>query len=409
MRRVLFVILMWASFALAAFGQSTTVNATITDANGQAFFSGTYRIEFNPNGRNQPFVWSGVPFTPGDHVFTGRLDGSGAFSGVVVPSSNFISPSGTNWKFTVCPASSSPCYTTSIAVQGTTQDVTTQITPPAIIINDADYNQPTAYTDAENIGPKVGFIYFNLTSQHFRACTSALPCTWLPLCFPGDGSCGGGGGGGTVTDVTGVTPITVIDNTTTPIVSCPACVTNVTATSPISSTGGTTPNIALSLTPTTCTNQFISAINNVGVGTCTPLPFPTPVLNRCDIAVGDTSASTAITDAQLGPQKRMCFIPSASTIVEMDVAADNGTPNIIMAVNHSGSDSNIVSSALATAASGGPACSKSTAVACIGGVLTASATLQNTSVAAGDYLEMVSGTAGGVAKLMTIHVIYTTP
>jgi hypothetical protein len=102
----------------------------------------------------------------------------------------------------------------------------------------------------------------------------------------------------------------------------------------------------------------------------------------------------------------MCYIPFAATIVEMDVEADGGTPNVIVGVNHAGSVSNIVSTALATASSGGVACSKTTAVTGLNGATTCSATLQNTSIAIGDYLELVSGTAGGTAKLMTIHVIY---
>ena len=126
----------------------------------------------------------------------------------------------------------------------------------------------------------------------------------------------------------------------------------------------------------------------------------------CDIAVGDESASAIVT-AQLGPQKRICYVPAASTIVEMDVGADGGTPNVIVAVNHAGSDSNIVSSALATASSGGIACSNTGGTTGIDGATTCSSTLQNTTLAAGDYLELVSGTPGGTAKLMTIHVIYT--
>lgn len=126
----------------------------------------------------------------------------------------------------------------------------------------------------------------------------------------------------------------------------------------------------------------------------------------CDIAVGDASGS-ALANAQLGPQKRLCYIPVAATVVEMDVAADGGTPNVIAGVNHAGTTSNIVSAALATAASGGIACSRLTAVTCIDGATTGSATLQNTSIVAGDYIELVSGTAGGTAKLMTIHVLYT--
>jgi hypothetical protein len=126
----------------------------------------------------------------------------------------------------------------------------------------------------------------------------------------------------------------------------------------------------------------------------------------CDIAIGDASGS-AITNAQLGPQKRMCYIPAAATIVEMDVAGDAGTPNVIVGKNHAGTISNIVSSALATASSGGIACSNTGGTTGIDGATTCSSTLQNTSLAAGDYLDLVSGTAGGTAKLMTIHVIYT--
>jgi hypothetical protein len=91
----------------------------------------------------------------------------------------------------------------------------------------------------------------------------------------------------------------------------------------------------------------------------------------------------------------------------MDVAADGGTPNVIVGNNAAGSTTNIVSAALATAASGGIACSNTGGTTGIDGATTCSATLQNASLAAGSYLELVSGTAGGTAKLMTIHIIYT--
>lgn len=125
----------------------------------------------------------------------------------------------------------------------------------------------------------------------------------------------------------------------------------------------------------------------------------------CDIPVGDTSGS-ALTNAQLGPQSRVCYIPAAATVVEVDVNADAGTPNFIVGVNHAGAISNLVSSALATAGSGGIACSKTTGATGINGVTTCSATLQNTSVAAGDYIELVSGTAGGTAKFAVAHITW---
>lgn len=135
-----------------------------------------------------------------------------------------------------------------------------------------------------------------------------------------------------------------------------------------------------------------------------------PVTTRrlCSIPVGDTSGS-AITNAQLGPQKRICIIPANGTILEMDVAADGGTPNVIVGRNRAGTTVNIVSAALATAASGGIACSNTGGTTGIDGATTCSSTLQNTGMNAGDYLELVSGTAGGTAKLMTIQVVYTIP
>jgi hypothetical protein len=129
-------------------------------------------------------------------------------------------------------------------------------------------------------------------------------------------------------------------------------------------------------------------------------------IRKCEFVIGDTSAS-ALTNAQLGPQSRLCFVEAPATILEMDVAADAGTPNIIVGRNHAGTIVNIVSSALATASAGGIACSRASAVTCLDSITTASATLQNTSLSAGDYLEAVSGTAGGAAKLMTVRVLYT--
>ncbi len=127
----------------------------------------------------------------------------------------------------------------------------------------------------------------------------------------------------------------------------------------------------------------------------------------CDIIIGDTTGS-AITNGQLGPQKRLCFVPAAATVVEIDVSADAGTPNVIVQNIHGASTTaDYLSGALATAASGGIACSNTGGTTGIDGATTCTNTLQNTSIAAGDYIQLKSGTAGGTAKLMSIHVIYT--
>jgi len=129
-------------------------------------------------------------------------------------------------------------------------------------------------------------------------------------------------------------------------------------------------------------------------------------IRTCDIAIGDESSSSALTNAQLGPQSRLCYVPDTAIITEIAVAADGGTPNVIVGRNHAGTISNLVSSALATAAGGGIACSNAAGAVGRDGATTCSGTLQNTTLSPGDYIELVSGTAGGTAKLMTIHVIY---
>jgi hypothetical protein len=147
---------------------------------------------------------------------------------------------------------------------------------------------------------------------------------------------------------------------------------------------------------------------NLASGTIPTARYAAAMTRRvCDIAVGDESGS-AIADAQLGPQSRLCYVPAAATIVELDVSADAGTPSALVAKNHAGSDTNLTSSALSTASAGGIACANAAGSGTgIDGATTCSVALATTSLAAGDYLELVSGTAGGTAKLMTIHVIYT--
>jgi len=133
------------------------------------------------------------------------------------------------------------------------------------------------------------------------------------------------------------------------------------------------------------------------------------VLTRrpCSIIVGSDDAAAALADSNLGPQGRQCFVPFAATVVEITVAADAGTPNVIPRKNHAGSTSNLVSSALATASAGAIACSNTGGTTGLDGATTCSATLQNTSLAAGDWIELGSGTAGGTAKRMSVSITYT--
>lgn len=136
----------------------------------------------------------------------------------------------------------------------------------------------------------------------------------------------------------------------------------------------------------------------------------------CTIVIGADNG-TALANADLAPQLQYCQVPFAATVVEIDVRADAGTPNVVVAKRHCTASactvganetvSDLTSSALATAAAGAAACSKTGATTGLDGFTTCSATLQNTSLSAGDYIETHTATAGGTAKRMSILVHYT--
>lgn len=171
--------------SVAAHAQSTTVSGTITDSNGQAFIGGTYNIVFYSNGLPPPFNWNGSVLSQYTS-FSGVLDGTGSFSGVSVPSSNYITPTGTAWTFTVCPNSTSPCYSQIIPVTGSTLSVSSLISPPAIQMNITPFVRFTAYSDSEVVGGVKGSQYFNLTDNTIHACI-ALPCSsnWQSIQYTG--------------------------------------------------------------------------------------------------------------------------------------------------------------------------------------------------------------------------------
>lgn len=124
----------------------------------------------------------------------------------------------------------------------------------------------------------------------------------------------------------------------------------------------------------------------------------------CNIVVG-TDDGPVLGNSNLGPQGGQCLIPFPATVYEVDVKADGGTPNVIPRVEHiGGSTSDLLSGALATAASGGFACSRANAVLSANGTTTCAATLQNTALIAGDYIGLTSGTAGGTAKRVSITI-----
>ncbi len=136
----------------------------------------------------------------------------------------------------------------------------------------------------------------------------------------------------------------------------------------------------------------------------------------CSMVVGADNAAAALADADIGPQGQQCKVPYAATVVEVDVNADAGTPSAIVRKKHcatfttgvctSWTSTDFLSGALAAAASNFDACSNTGGTTGLDGGTTCSNTLQNTSIAAGDWIELKSGTAGGTAKRLSVDVVY---
>jgi hypothetical protein len=120
----------------------------------------------------------------------------------------------------------------------------------------------------------------------------------------------------------------------------------------------------------------------------------------CMMVTGSTKAGApTLADGDLGPETDDCMLPSAATIEEITIRASGGTPSVIVHRRTSaGVSTPLLSGALPTAAAGGLACARATAVAGYAGV-TCAATLINPAVGAGDWIGLTSGTASTATKV----------
>src|SRR5215469_1520158 len=104
----------------------------------------------------------------------------------------------------------------------------------------------------------------------------------------------------------------------------------------------------------------------------------TNVTRVCMMVFGADNASISLADADVAPQTKMCQLPYGTTITEIDVVADAGTPTMVIAKRHCTASpcasnytvSNLVSASLSAASSGGPGCSKTGASTGIDGFTT---------------------------------------
>ncbi len=123
----------------------------------------------------------------------------------------------------------------------------------------------------------------------------------------------------------------------------------------------------------------------------------------CYIIIGADNGDS-LTTADIAPQGRQCFIPLASTVIEVTVSADAGVPAVVVAKNHAGTLTSLNTS-LPTASAGAPACANVSGN-CIDGTTPAS-TLSVTALAAGDWIETRTSATASTAKRMSISVTYS--
>jgi hypothetical protein len=180
-RKFLLLVSFLLFLAASARAQNTLVSGTIKDATGQAFSGGTYRFDFYPSPINPsgPYFQNGAPFNVHASV-SGNLDSTGSLTNVPVPDNSTITPSGSSWTVTLCPAATSKCFSTIVTITGASQSISSIVPPPIVVsLNNPPPGGVSAYTDAEIVGAKLGSQYFNLTDSTMHVCTSfSGSCTW---------------------------------------------------------------------------------------------------------------------------------------------------------------------------------------------------------------------------------------
>jgi hypothetical protein len=176
---------------------------------------------------------------------------------------------------------------------------------------------------------------------------------------------------------------------------------------PVGVTPGKLAYVTDGSTATDCTagggsNKLLCAFN----GSAWAFPGAGNARRACSIVIGADNGA-ALATADIAPQGRQCLIPAAATVVEIDVAADGGTPAVVVAKNHAGILTDL-SASLATAVSGGLACANGAGSGLgIDGATTCSAALTMTSLSAGDWIETHTSAGASTAKRLSISVVYT--
>lgn len=207
MKKFLFLsILLLARYAGCQSPAYTSITATLIDGQGQIWANASWTATIIPPfGNPTPLNNGGIP-TLG--TVSGVADNSGNISTSLDDNLN-IKPSGSVWRFTICPnATVKVCSTSIQVITGTTMNLSASLSADLSNINVA--TQPTlyrAYTDTEVTGGQ-GAIYWRTSDNTLRGFNGSA---WVAV---------GGGGGGSSTwssllSPTGNLTLAMLGNTTT--------------------------------------------------------------------------------------------------------------------------------------------------------------------------------------------------
>ena len=153
------------------------------------------------------------------------------------------------------------------------------------------------------------------------------------------------------------------------------------------------------------------------VGTCVTTIALQDKKRVCMIDVGSDDGPLLVS-TNLGPQLEQCQVGENATVYELDVASNAGQPSVVISKRHctvapcvpgpNETVSNLMSSPFITpGTSGSTACANTTGAVGLDGLTTCIATLQNSALMPGDWLELTSGTADGIARRLSIAIHFT--
>jgi hypothetical protein len=205
-------------------------------------------------------------------------------------------------------------------------------------------------------------------------------------------------GGGTVTNIATTSPIGGGPITSTGTITCTTCVVASSPGAGIAHFAGSTQTVTSSTIATA----------DIAANAVTSAKLAVVNTRRtCMIQVGD-GTNTVVTADYSPFLTGACYIPYAATIVEVNIQSDAGTPSVQLERRRGAATlADLLSGALAAAGTTHTCAMSSTSQTCIDGTTSSnSITLSNTSLNAGDVIEVKSGT-GSTEKSMRIAVTFT--